>query len=262
MKSTITTYFRYFTIHLKSCMQYKVSFFLTFLGQFLVSFSVFLGVYFMFLRFSAVKGFTYSDCLLCYAVILMSFSLGECFFRGFDLFHRVIANGEFDRILVRPRGLIFQVLGSKIEFTRMGRVFQAVVMLIYALMTCRIPWTPYRVLVFVFMLVGGIVVYSSLFLLRASICFFTLDGLEVFNILTDGSKEFGRYPVSIYGKRVLTICTCLIPFALFQYYPLLYLLDYSKEARYWLLPILACFFSLPCYLFWRIGVRHYKSTGS
>ncbi len=262
MKQAIQTYFRYFTIHFKSCMQYKISFLLTFLGQFLVCFSVFLGVYFMFLRFSAVKGFTYSDCLLCYAIILMGFSLAECFFRGFDLFQQIIANGEFDRILVRPRSLIFQVLGSKIEFTRLGRVLQAVIMLVYALMTCRISWTPYRVFVLIFMLIGGIVVYSSLFLLRASICFFTLDGLEVFNILTDGSKEFGRYPASIYGKRVLTICTCLIPFALFQYYPLLYLLGYRKEAGYGLLPLLACLFFLPCYLFWKIGVRYYKSTGS
>ena len=108
MKQAIQTYFRYFTIHFKSCMQYKISFLLTFLGQFLVCFSVFLGVYFMFLRFSAVKGFTYSDCLLCYAIILMGFSLAECFFRGFDLFQQIIANGEFDRILVRPRSLIFQ----------------------------------------------------------------------------------------------------------------------------------------------------------
>ncbi|HEX3077141.1 MAG TPA: hypothetical protein VHQ24_09785 [Lachnospiraceae bacterium] len=47
-------YMRYFLIHLKGVMQYKVSFFLTALGQFLTSFNIFLGIYFMFMRFQSV----------------------------------------------------------------------------------------------------------------------------------------------------------------------------------------------------------------
>ena len=47
-------YLKYFSIHLRSAMQYKTSFFLTVLGQFLVSFSMFLGIYFMFSRFHTV----------------------------------------------------------------------------------------------------------------------------------------------------------------------------------------------------------------
>lgn len=256
------TYWHYFTIHLKSCLEYRTSFLLTLIGQFLVSFSVFLGIYFMFQRFSSVKGFTYSDCLLCYAIILMGFTIAECFFRGFDMFHQIIGNGEFDRILVRPRSLITQVLWSKIEFTRFGRFLQAVVMLAYALLTSQIPWTFYRVIVLLLMIAGGIVVYASLFVLRSAICFFTLDGLEAFNILTDGSREFGKYPVSVYGKNILRFCTLIVPFALFQYYPLLYLLGYQNQAWYGLLPVVGCLFALPCYGCWRLGVRHYKSTGS
>lgn len=260
--NTLALYGKYFSMHIKSSMQYKASFFLTILGQFLVSFEIFIGIYFMFRRFSTVRDFTYQDCLLCFSIVLMSFTLAECFFRGFDGFPSIIGNGEFDRILVRPRGLVFQVLGSRIEFTRIGRLLQAVVMMVYALFTCRIFWTPYRVLVLILMILGGVIVFSSLFLLYASICFFTLDGLEIFNILTDGSREFGRYPIAVYGKRVLLFCTYVVPFALFQYYPLLYLLGYRQEFWYGLLPILACLFVIPCYLFWRVGVRHYKSTGS
>ena len=97
-------YWKHLQMHLQSMMQYKTSFFLTALGQFLVSFNVFLGIYFMFQRFHQVAGFTYSQCLLCFAVTLSSFTLAEVFFRGFDTFASCIANGEFDRILVRPRG--------------------------------------------------------------------------------------------------------------------------------------------------------------
>jgi len=255
-------YLHYFKMHVKSCMEYRTSFLLTLMGQFLVTFSIFLGTFFMFQRFQSVRGFTYSDCLLCFSIALIAFTLAECLFRGFDLFHHIISNGEFDRMLVRPRGLILQVLGSKIEFTRFGRLLQAIVMLIYALFTCAINWTPYRILVLCLMIFGGVVVYASLFLLRSAICFYTTEGLEIFNILTDGSREFSRYPVSIYGEHVLKFCTYLVPFALFQYYPLLYLLGQREQIWYGLLPIVSCFFAVPCYLCWRVGVKHYKSTGS
>ncbi len=82
------------------------------------------------------------------------------------------------------------------------------------------------------------------------------------NILTDGAREFGKYPVNIYGKRVLQICTFIIPYALVQYYPLLYILERRQNPVYMLLPLLACLFIIPCYLFWKFGIRHYKSTGS
>ena len=73
------------------------------MGQLLVSFSAFFGIYFMFQRFDSVKGYTYSEVLLCFAIVLLQFSLAEMFGRGFDLFDGIVRRGEFDRILVRPR---------------------------------------------------------------------------------------------------------------------------------------------------------------
>ncbi len=68
---------------------------------------LFWGVQFMFMRFKQVDGFTYTEISLCYAIVLLSFSLAELFFRGFDTFNRMIGNGEFDRVLVRPRNEVF-----------------------------------------------------------------------------------------------------------------------------------------------------------
>ena len=120
-------YFHYVSINIRCTMQYKASFLLTAIGQFLVSFTIFLGIFFMFQRFSKVEGFTYSEVLLCFAIMLMEFSLAEMFARGFDQFSGLVKTGEFDRILVRPRNEIIQVLGSKFELTRIGRMMQAVV---------------------------------------------------------------------------------------------------------------------------------------
>lgn len=83
------------------------------------------------------------------------------------------------------------------------------------------------------------------------------------NVFTDGGREFGSYPFSVYGDTVLKVLTYVVPLALFQYYPLLYLTGRSDSVLYYLAPLLSLLFLIP----WRpalgrLGVRHYKSIGS
>ena len=247
---------------LKSQLQYKASFIMTAFGQFLVSFTTFLGVYFMFSRFHTVDGFTLAETMICFSIMLTAFSLAECFVRGFDVFPRLIKSGDLDRILVRPRSVVFQVLTSNVEFTRVGRLVQALLMLAYAIPNCGITWTVGKVLTVLSMILGGLAVFTGLFMLYAGISFFTIEGLEFMNIFTDGSREFGKYPIAIYGESVLRLLTYIVPIALFQYYPFLYLIGRSDTWQLGLLPLLGFLFILPCYLFFRYGLHKYKSTGS
>ena len=255
-------YFKYMGMILKTQMQYKASFFMTALGQFLISFTTFIGMYFMLSRFNSVKGFSLSEILICFSIVLMAFSITECFARGFDVFPRLIRSGDLDRIIVRPRGIVFQVLTSNMEFSRVGRLLQAVVMLAYAIPACGVQWNWDKVLTLALMLFGGVAVFTALFILYAGISFFTIEGLEFMNIFTDGSREFGKYPLSVYGEGMLKIYTFVVPIALFQYYPFLYLVGRSDNFWYAFLPLLAALFIIPCYLFFRFGLRKYKSTGS
>lgn len=243
-------------------MEYKLSFFLTVVGQFWVSFNVFLGIFFMFRRFHQVEGYTYSQCLFCFAAVLMSFSLAECVFRGFDGFAGIIRDGRFDRILVRPKSIVFQVLGTRMEFTRVGRMIQSIVIFGYAVPGSGIVWTPDKIFTVFAMILGGMAVFAGLFFIYAGLCFFTLEGLEFLNILTDGAREYGKYPIDVYGKKILKICTYIVPYALFQYYPLRYLLGMDSRPVCMVLPFAALLFLFPCYGIWRIGLRHYQSAGS
>lgn len=255
-------YVKYLSIHLRSHLQYRGSFIMTVFGQFIMSFSVFLSIYFMFNRFHSVQGFTYQEVLLCFAVVMIAFSISECFARGFDTFSTIIGNGEFDRIMVRPRNEIFQVLCAKIELSRIGRLIQAMIIFIWAISSSKITWTADKIITLILMILSGVVVFSCLFLVYASLCFFTTEGLEFMNVFTDGGREFGKYPFSIYGSDVLKFFTYVIPLALFQYYPFLYLTGKTDNRFYMLLPCIAMLFVFPCLALWRFGVRHFKSTGS
>lgn len=258
----IRLYCHYVAIHIRSALQYKASFFLSVTGQFLVSFSVFAGIYFMFRRFPSVEGYTYEEVIFCFGIMLMEFSIAEMAVRGFDSFSPMVKTGEFDRVLVRPRSNVLQVLGSKFELTRIGRILQGIVIFVYVIMKANICWNGWKVTAVIFMLVGGTALFSGLFMIYAALCFFTLEGLEFMNVFTDGGREFGRYPIGIYGKRMLQFCTFIIPYALVQYYPALYILGREDRIGCVFVPLLACLFLVPCYLLWRFGVRHYQSSGS
>lgn len=254
-------YLRFLAMHLKSRMAYKGSFFFYLFGQFLSAFASFAALYFLLDRFGDVRGYTLSDCLLCASVMWMAFSLAECFFRGFDMFPGIVRRGEFDRILVRPRGLMFQVLCQQVEFARLGKLLQASLMLCIAIPMSQVEWTAQRILCLASMILGGWAVFSGLFMLYAALSFFTMEGLECLNCFTYGAREHGMYPLDVYGEKLLKFCTYVIPYALFQYYPLQYLIGRGSAACA-LLPFASALFVLPCWALWRFGVKRYQSSGS
>ncbi|MTI46316.1 ABC transporter permease [Sporosalibacterium faouarense] len=257
-------YFKYVSILFRSQMEYRTSFILLSIGQFFVPFLVFVSMYFLFQRFNTIGGWSLYEVALCYGIIHMGFSISECFVRGFDSFSSLVVNGDFDRILVRPRSTILQVLGSKFEFTRIGRLSQAVIVFVYALSNLNIDWNFNKILTLIFMLASGIFIFSGIYMIGATLCFWTIEGLEVINIFTDGGREISQYPLSIYNKWIKRFFTFVIPFGTVNYLPLMFVLDKveGNSLIYMFTPLLGMLFIIPCILLWGFGVRHYKSTGS
>ena len=255
-------YWNLFLMNLKSQMQYRMSFFMTVLGQFLTAFASFFSLAFIFERIDAVDGFTYGQVFLCFAVVVSAFSVGELFGGGLAAFSRILGDGSFDRALVRPRPVLLQILVPNFDFTRLGLLVQAAVVLCWAVPASGVAWTGPKALALVLMIVCGAVVFFAMFLLKAACTFFTTESVQFLDIFTYGARQFGRYPFSVYGKQVLWVLTFVVPLALFQYYPLLYLVGRSSAAWLMLLPLAAALVLVPCLLLFRFGVKRYKSTGS
>ena len=257
-------YFKYIQMIVRSFLQYRLSFWLTTMAQTFVSFFSFLGIYLLFERFGTLAGWTFGEVALCFAVTQMVFAITECFARGFDLFSGLIVSGDFDRVLLRPRGTVVQVLGSSFELTRLGRLVQSSVVLGLAVSWLETGWTVMKAVTLVFMILSGIFIFLGVFILGASFCFLTVQGLEVINIFTDGGREIAGYPLTIYNKWVARFFTFIIPFGCMNYLPLLNITDRAGAHPwlYMLSPLLGIAFLLPCLWVWRRGVGRYLSTGS
>ena len=254
-------YGKFLAMHLKSTMAYPSSFFLFCFGRLSVFVTTMFSMVFILNRFDSVGGYTLPEILLGYGVVLSGFSTAECFGRGFDHFATTMREAAFDRLLVRPRDLIFQVICNDLRPGVLVSLLQGLVMIGYAVINGSIAWTFWRVCTLILMIIGSTAVFFGVFMLYATLCFFTLEGLEVMSIFSHGLQDHGKYPFGVYGRGILMFLTFIVPIALTQHWPLQYLIGRAPPI-YGLLPIAAMLFLIPCRLLWGFGVRHYHSTGS
>lgn len=254
-------YLKFFKMHLNSQLQYRASFILSFISQFIVFFGYYFTILCLFDNFSNIKGFTLYEVLLTFSIIQFGFAFCETFFRGMDVFDELIISGNFDKLLLRPRNIMFQVFTEEMSLVRIARLLQALIILIIALVKINIDWDIYKIITVIFMLMSSILIFLGIFILAASYCFVTVKGLEVRNVFTDGGKHMAQYPIGIFKKGFKFIFTFIIPYGFVNYYPLLYILGKNNNKLFMFSPLITVLYLIPCIIVFCKGIKKYSSTG-
>jgi ABC-2 type transport system permease protein len=251
-------------MNLKSILEYRLAAWFVAASQVLTTLFSFVSIGLLFRRFGSLGDWSFTEVILCFAVASTAFALSECIARGFDTFSGMVIRGDFDRVLLRPRSPMLQVLGAKTEITRVARVFLALALLLYFVFRGGILWSPLKIITLILMIAGGTAVFTGVFILGATVCFYTLEGLELINIFTDGGRELTAYPLPVYGKWIRRFFTFVIPFGCMNYLPLMFITGRAAAHPYLYMasPLAGFVFLIPCAALWRKGVRHYTSSGS
>lgn len=257
-------FFKLIKITFKSQMQHRASFMML-ISTYLLSSSIdIIGIWVLFDRFELVKGWTLQEVAIIYGIMHIGFSIPEAFARGFDNFGLLIKNGDFDRILLRPLGTLYQMASREIQWMRLGRLLQGSIVLAWGCAELHFSLTPLHILTIALAILGTAAVFYGLFILQATLTFWTTETLELMNIATFGGVEVGQYPISIYNPFLRGIFTFIIPLACVGYYPIATALKH-ETIPLWLGTIapLGGFIFLLCSMqLWKLGVRHYSSTGN
>jgi ABC-2 type transport system permease protein len=248
-------------------MQYKVSFLLAFVGTFLSCATEFGVVLVLFNRIQLLAGWTLPQVALLYGLSGACFGIAELFAASLDNFQIHIVRGTFDRVLVRPRGALFQVIVEDMAIRRLGRIAQAVLVLTIALGLLEITWSLDKIVVLALAIVSGTIIYFAIFVLGATFCFWTVQAKEFTHIFTYGGDGLASFPLDIYRGSVRRFFTFVVPLAFVNYEPALYLLGRPDplglpDAVRLLSPIAAILMAVLARAGWQQGVRHYQSTGT
>ena len=255
-------YIKGLKLHLKSMLEYKSSFIISFLSQILVFFTYYFVIIALFTKFDNIKGFTLYEVLLCFSIIQFGFAFNEVFARGIDRFENLIIHGSFDRLLLRPKNIILQVLITDADYVKLSRLIQSLIVMIISLINLQIKITFLKGIVLFLMMLSSIIIFLCIFLIAASYCFITIQGLEVRNVFTNGGKHMAQYPIGVFNKGFVLFFTFIIPYAFVNYYPLLYFVDKSNNILYAFSPVLVFLYLIPCILIFYKGANKYTSTGS
>lgn len=230
---------------------------------------VFLSLAFVFKRFENIAGWSLAEVAFLYGMVEAAFGVMDMLFSGFDPqnFGRQVRLGRLDQLLLRPVNLTLQILGSEFIIRRLGRILQGSVILIIALRMLPIDWTIIKVLYMPVVFVSIVMFFGGLFIVGATITFWTFESIEIINILTYGGAEMISYPMSIYPVGVRRFFTFIIPAIFLLYYPALYILDKPDpfgmpDIVYVLSPLAGIYILFIGISFWHYGIRHYQSTGT
>jgi ABC-2 type transport system permease protein len=263
----VRLYFRLVGAQLRSQMQYKVSFILALIGSFLSCVTEFGVLVVLFLRVPALAGWSFAEVALLYGISGVCFAVAEIIAAALDNFQEHIVRGTFDRVLVRPRGALFQVIVEDFALRRVGRVAQAALVLVVALQLLQVDWSVAKMLVLALALVSGTVIYFAIFVLGATFCFWSVQAKEATHVFTYGGDGLASYPLDIYRGSVRRFFTFVVPLAFVNYEPALYLLGRSDplglpDSVRLLSPLAGILMALLARFGWQQGIHHYQSTGT
>lgn len=253
----------------RSQLQYRVGFLFSLATAFLATIVDFVGLSFFFSHFPSIAGWRLPELGLLYVLVNLPFALAHLLAEGFEDFRNYVRLGELDRLLLRPRPVGLQVAGGGLALRQLGRLAQVLLIgvLVWRWLGLGKRWSAADWLLAAWAMLGGLAFYLGIFLLSATLCFWTVEAIELANVVTYGSTEMAVYPMPIFGTWLRRFFSYVIPLAFVNYYPALSLLDRPDPLGLppwlgWAAP-LACLAVLALgRAAWGLGMRHYQSTGS
>ena len=261
-------YRRYVAASIRSQMNYPGSFLMMSCAQFVATFIDFIGIWALFSRFGNIDGWKLGEVAMFYGTVSITFALADAISRGFDIFGtEFVKTGNFDRILLRPRPTILQLLGHELRLTRMGRLLQGAAVLAIASRMIGIQWSVASAALLTVTIAGGVALFLGILVLQATLAFWSVESLEIANTLTYGGVEAASYPLDVYSRWFRDFLIFVVPIGCVAYFPVERLIGHPDKlgAPNWLLaisPLFGLVFLAVAMRVWRIGVSHYTSTGS
>lgn len=262
-------YQRLVGVRIRGQMQYRLSFFFDIFATLFTSLTGFLTLALVLQRFNGIGGWSLGEVAFLYGMVEMAFGTMDMLFSGFDphFFGSQVRLGRFDQMLLRPVNLTVQVLSSEFILRRIGRILEGAVILVIALSMTQIPWTPGRLLYLPVIYTSLVAFFGGLFIIGATITFWTVESIEFMNIFTYGGSEMMSYPMHIYQDWMRRFFTFIVPAIFLNYYPALYILNKTDPFHLppyapFLAPLAGFGVLTAALLFWNYGIQRYQSTGT
>ncbi|GAA1602878.1 ABC transporter permease [Saccharothrix algeriensis] len=265
--STAAIYRALLRAQVRAQASYRASFALDLASNVIFLGADLLTVLVLFHQVPALAGFTLAESLLVFGLAALGFALADLAVGNIERMKQHVRTGLLDAVLIRPLGVLSQLLVLDLGVRRVGRVITSTAVLAVAAYQAGVRPTPANLLLLVVTPLAGAVFFGSVFVATATVAFWWVESGELSAALTYGGRDFTSYPMTVYGGWFRHLMAFGLGFGLVAYYPALILLGRPDPIGApawlgWCGPLLALAAAALAALVWRTGVRHYRSTGS
>lgn len=266
MRRFLLLYGAYLKAFFKTQMEYKASFFAGMLANFYCYLITYATFWIIVQKFHVIAGWSFPEMSVLYGLQLFTYAVaGTLFWNAVLHLEQTITEGRLDRYLLRPVGVLRQLVCQNFGYTFLGQIAVTVVFTGSAFRALELPMEGWKVFYFVCAVIGGVLLQSGSMIICGALSFWTYRSSEITSILYT-FREFIKYPLAIYPRFLQMILTFVLPWALVNYYPALLILGKSSSvfecAIGYAAPLAGVLvFASGCFIFYR-GLRRYNSAGN
>ncbi len=249
-------------------MQYRVDTVVATLAVFVRESTNIIVIYLALLKFDKIKGWNVNEMLFLFSILFLTYALVVSLFADLRDFSSMIREGRFDRLVVRPRGLLFQLILNNADLmASAGHGTLGIVLFLFSAGRVGIQWDVLTILYYVGAIIGGVLIQGGMFIFFSALSFYFVETNSIREIFYWNMRKFAGYPISIYSKLIQGLMIYVVPFAFVNYFPAQYLLRKEDMENYnemymYMAPVVGVVIYIAAYVFWRISVKRYKSTGN
>lgn len=261
--SELGLYCRLIVLYIKTLGQSKVDFFLGIFAFLVNQFFSILFLYLIFLQIPMLSGWTFEQMLFVFGLALVTKGIDHMFTDSlWDLAWYKVKTGLFDRYLLRPMNIFFQIVSEQIQFDGLGESVLGIILISYSVKKGIICLSKINILLLVVSIFCGALIITSMKLVCASMSFWFKESGYLLQMLYQ-LIEFTKYPIDIYLRPIKIIVTFAVPVAFVSYYPALYFLGRRAGLSTLVLELVVAT------ILWKVaisvflcGVNRYESSGN
>ena len=265
--NTIRLYLHSMRMLIRCQLQYPLSFLMQTLAQLVMEGGEMMAVILLVDRFEHLNQWGAGDLYFFFGLMSVTFYLTECFGRGITgNFPYLVRTGQLDTFLLRPRGVLTQVMCSAADPRRITCIAVGTVALIIGSRLSAIQWSAAKALLMAEGILCGSMLIMGLFMIEAIFSIHSVKSIELVNALTYGGRSACEYPIDTFPRPLRVLFTVLAPFALTLHVPGSVILgkpifDWPGWAV-WVSPLSGVVFFFLIWLCFQKAMRYYRSTGS
>ena len=232
--------------------------------QFIMGFAI---IKFVVDSFGEINGWNYGQLAFLYGLSVISHALSMIFFVQGWFMGWFVIEGDFDRYLTRPLGVLYQFFFTNINVFGITDLIPGIIVFIYGCIKSEVEVTFLFVLAVIIMLIGATLIRGGIYILLGSTSFHTRSAVDFGQYTQEIMDKTTMYPISMYPESMQFILTYLIPIGWVSFYPVSSLLGIENGIGSGIIvPVITLLVGIAVMLlagaFFKSGLKKYESAGN